>query len=91
MALRKLISVVETRLEPFGFTLSRVGMPIRRLTDAEKFQQRFLSNLAKCDWSPHPLYSSFTQCDHEYYLARPDEFQHKYRYVGDGLVIKLKG
>ena len=79
MALRKIISVVKTGLEPFGLTLSRVGMPIRRLTKAEKFKQRFLSNLTKCDWSPHPVYSSFTQCDQEYYLAKPDEFFHKYR------------
>jgi predicted O-methyltransferase YrrM len=75
----QIISAVKTGLRPFGLTLSRVGMPIRRLTSAEHFHERFLSNLRKCDWSPHLLYSSFTQCDQEFYLAKPAEFLHKYR------------
>ena len=57
MALRKLISVVETRLEPFGLTLSREAV------------ETFLTN--------------DVQSQLEYTVPID--------YVGDGLVIKLKG
>ena len=45
----------------------------------EEFRQAFNHNLETCDWEPHPLYNVFTQYDQEYYLARKEAFQHKYR------------
>lgn len=45
----------------------------------EKFSERFANNFQSCTWQPHSLYSTFTQYDQEYYLARQDEFMRKYR------------
>jgi hypothetical protein len=45
----------------------------------EEFSDRFYENLATCTWTPHPLYSVFTQHDADYYLQRKDEFLHKYQ------------
>ena len=43
------------------------------------FQQSFLENLRTCAWTPHPLYSVFTQYDQDFYLINEAGFQHKYR------------
>ena len=46
---------------------------------AEEFEERFLTNVATCQWEPHPLYSVFTQYDQEYYLDRAPAFLRKYK------------
>jgi predicted O-methyltransferase YrrM len=49
------------------------------LADEETFRDRFLDNLRRCEWKPHPLYNVFTQYDQDYYLGRKDAFLYKYR------------
>lgn len=55
--------------------------PALRATTAagQDFERRFLRNLRECAWTPHPLYSVFTQYDQGFYLANEAGFQHKYR------------
>lgn len=48
-------------------------------SNGEEFYERFAENLEACSWSPHPLYSVFTQYDQEYYLQAEEAFLHKYR------------
>jgi predicted O-methyltransferase YrrM len=55
-----------------GFT---TGSPGSR----EEFEQKFLTNLATCQWEPHPLYSVFTQYDQEYYVNQAPAFLCKYK------------
>jgi predicted O-methyltransferase YrrM len=38
-----------------------------------------VQNLSRCNWSPHPLYSVFTQYDKEFYLENREPFLRKYR------------
>jgi len=45
----------------------------------EEFEQKFLMNLATCQWEPHPLFSVFTQYDQEYYLGQAAAFLTKYK------------
>lgn len=50
-------------------------------TDArgqQEFERAFEKNLEECKWTPHPLYSVFTQYDQEWYLAQEEAFQRKY-------------
>ena len=44
-----------------------------------EFKRELLQNLETCSWSPHPLYSVFTQYDQEFYLAHEAAFLYKYR------------
>ena len=55
--------------------------PTRKFTrlTRERFETRFAACLRSCTWREHPLYSSFTQYDGEYYVARRAAFVHKYR------------
>ena len=52
-------------------------------TDAPRsraeFEQRFLINLANCEWQPHPRFSVFTQYDQEHYLSQAQAFMCKYK------------
>jgi hypothetical protein len=76
----KIKSAIKSGLGSLGLKLSRVdGLRLRRLTEAERFHRRFLQNLKKCNWSPHPLYSVFTQYDQEFYLQKYGLFFHKYQ------------
>jgi glycosyltransferase involved in cell wall biosynthesis/predicted O-methyltransferase YrrM len=53
--------------------------PNRRPVTREQFATTFAHNLDACAWREHPLYSPFTQYDHEFYLAHRPAFVHKYR------------
>jgi glycosyltransferase involved in cell wall biosynthesis len=55
-----------------------VKRKVRQLT-REQFERKFAANLRSCTWREHPRYSSFTQYDRDYYLARRDAFIHKYK------------
>lgn len=44
-----------------------------------EFESGFLHNFETCPWTPHPLYSVFTQYDQEWYLGHEVAFQNKYR------------
>ncbi|MGZ8844567.1 MAG: glycosyltransferase family 4 protein, partial [Pyrinomonadaceae bacterium] len=74
-----LIEVIET--PDLGETLHQVQRAKRAPSPLTKnrFRHAFTENLVKCDWSPHPLYSVFTQYDRDYYLRQKDDFMHKYR------------
>ena len=56
---------------------SAINLP--PVTKAGRFLKRFQENLAACPWEPHPEYSVFTQFDESVYLARREEFVHKYK------------
>jgi predicted O-methyltransferase YrrM len=47
--------------------------------ERKEFERELLDNIETCSWTPHPLYSVFTQYDQEWYLAHEAAFQHKYR------------
>ena len=60
-------------------SFNAIGVDVMQFIPSGRFRQKFEENLASCAWQPHPRYSVFTQWDQDFYLARRDEFLHKYR------------
>lgn len=56
-----------------------LGRILGRVAPEREFARTFQQNLAACDWTPHPLYSVFTQYDASFYAGQREAFLHKYR------------
>jgi predicted O-methyltransferase YrrM len=76
----KVVSFIVDKKRSFDVTsrhLSQLYSPNKGKKDCYR---KILESYERCDWSPHPQYSVFTQHDKEFYLDREQSFRQKYRY-----------